>query len=265
MSNTNKLVSFIESHPCYRHHIFDQWIEAEPDSETIGALFHQIRSFCDATRPGGNMPEALQSLGFDHGSHLMQEIVESEEDHGPELASMAALIVKSANSESPFDQNQSTNEIEAFLKSCSDKLLGNLPGYDFSFGLMPQTIAARNTFNGRMKTDLNSTYRNLGVALALEIISHRHLIPGEKKALIDSGLYGVTIDDDAMHYLLEHWGECGAEAHHEQNAIDAVASLVNEDSYPFMLHGAQEFLDNLCSVWDMLSNALLSNAVNKAA
>lgn len=265
MNEAQRLVKYIETHDCYSHPVFSYWVDANPPPKVLGAAFHQIQSFCASTRPGGNFPEALDHLGFDTGSHLVQEIVESEENHGPELATMAAHIINQVSDQAMVDPKASTDEIEGFLKSCSDEILGNLPGYSKNDGLMIQTREAKKVFDRRMKTDKINTYRNLGVTLALEIISHRHLIPGEKQALVDSGIYSTSLDHDDMHYLLEHWGECGAEAHHEENATNALISVINEDTYPYMLQGAQEFLDKLERMWDTVSETLLCQRMERVA
>src|SRR5262249_56089695 len=114
------------------------------------------------------------------------------------------------------------------LKELCDRVLGTLPGYDPSTGLLAQTRRARAVFDGRLRTDRDNTIRNLGVALALEMISNRQLIPGEKTCLVDAGHYGVSLDDPEMHYLLEHWGEIGADQQHDKNARPAGGSGLND-------------------------------------
>src|SRR5437867_7227434 len=89
----DELVARIRGHRCYTHPIYEHWAAVNPNTETVGALFHQIRNFCDATRPGHNFPAALKQHQLSNESALLQEIVESEENHGPELATMAGYIV----------------------------------------------------------------------------------------------------------------------------------------------------------------------------
>lgn len=261
MKTIRDLTGFVRTHRCYQHPIFEHWIEARPDARTIGALFHQIRSFCDSTRPGGALPQALLDLGLGAQSHLLQEIVDSEESHGPELATMAGFIVNRAANEPVCTDLGDQEAVEATLKDCSDDLLGMLPGYDQASGLTIQCRAARAVFARRARSDRTSTLRNLGTTIALEMISHRHLIPGEKAALIDSGLYDAKIDQPEMHYLEEHWGELGAEAHHESNAIAAVASLYDEETAPYFIAGAADFLNTLAALWDVLDAALLRSGL----
>ena len=255
----DELVSRVRGHRCYSHPIFQHWADVSPDTAVVGALFHQIRSFCDATRPGGRFPEALAMHKLSTESGLLQEIVESEENHGPELATMAGYIVNRAAGRQIFGDLYDQNLVESGLKEFSDRLLRDLPGYDPRTGLLAQTRRARATFDGRQQVDRESTIRNLGTALALEMISNRQLIPGEKTALVDAGIYGTSIEDKEMHYLLEHWGEIGAEQQHEKNAIAAVGSVLNDDTEALILEGLYAFLDSLAALWDVLDAALLAS------
>jgi hypothetical protein len=258
-STVNDLVSRIRGHRCYNHPIFDHWAQVPPESTAVGALFHQIRSFCDATRPGGKFPEALATHQLSAESALLQEIIESEENHGPQLATMAGYIVNRAAGRTVFADLYDQELVERGLKESSDQILQNLPGYERKTGLLPQTRRARAVFDGRQQVDRDSTLRNLGTALALEMISNRHLIPGEKSALVDAGTYGAVLDDAEMHYLLEHWGEIGAEQQHEKNAIAAVGSVLNADTEALIQKGVDEFLDALTAMWDALDAALLAS------
>ncbi|ETX01390.1 MAG: hypothetical protein ETSY1_07590 [Candidatus Entotheonella factor] len=253
------MTQHIRDHRCYTHPIFQHWADSNPEPEVIGALFHQIQSFCAATRPGGNFPEALQSLGLSGESSLLQEIVESEEDHGPQLATMAGFILNQAAGENVCSDLYSQVAVEDKLKEFSDSLLGSLPGYHPESGLTTQARKAIQVFDKRELTDHDSTFNNLGTALALEMISNRQLIPGEKHCLVDSGLYGANMDQPEMYYLAEHWGEVGAEQQHEKNAIEAVASVLNGDTAPLILEGANHFLNSLANLWDVLDAALLQS------
>ena len=259
-SSVEKLVSRIQNHRCYSHPIFQHWAAVNPSPKVIGALFHQIQSFCASTRPGGNFPAALERLGKREQSGLMQEIVESEEDHGPELATMAGHIMNRAAKE-PLHSNLN----DQHLKLCSDDLLGKLPGYELSTGLTFQARKAISVFDRRQLMDRETTFKNLGTALALEMISNRHLIPGEKCCLVDSGLYGTSLDEPEMHYLLEHWGEIGAEQMHEKNAIAAVEALLTEESEPLVTQGADDFLNALAGLWDVLDSSLLQSGFTRLA
>ena len=149
--------------------------------------------------------------------------------------------------------------VEAKLRSFSDQLLSHLPGYDLDTGLTVQVRRAIAVFERRQESDRESTLRNLGTAVALEMISNRHLIPGEKHCLVDRGLYGTTLDDPEMHYLLEHWGEAGAEEQHERNALEAVEAILDESTADLIFAGADDFLESLTAVWDVLDSALLGS------
>jgi hypothetical protein len=222
------LVGRITGHRCYSHPIFDHWAMCRPGSEVVGALFHQIRSFCDATRPGGRFPDALAVHSLSRESTLLQEIVESEENHSSDLATMAGYIVNKAASRTVFPDLYDQETVEQGLKDLSDRVLQSVPGYDRENGLLPQTRRAREVFDGRQSMDRESTLRNLGTALALEMISNRHLIPGE----------------------------IGAEQQHEKNAVAALGSVLNPDTEDLIVEGVDAFLDGLADLWDVLDSVL---------
>jgi hypothetical protein len=204
----------------------------------------------------------LRKLGLSDQSELLQEIVDSEESHGPELATMAGHIINRASGQEVFSDLHDQDSIEAKLKDDSDELLHRLPGYDRDSGLTVQARKAISVLDGRKRTDQDNTMRNLGVALALEIISHGHLIPGEKRCFVDAGLYSVNLDEPEMHYLLEHWGESGAEAQHEKNAMEAVRDIINDRTAAIIFDGVNDFLDSLCALWDILDSALLQSGLS---
>ena len=258
-SSTDSLEQFVREHRCATHPIFEHWVEADPPPNTLAALFHQIQLFCASTRPGREFPNALRQLGMNEQSQLIQEIVASEADHGPELATMAAFIINQRSKAPRFTNLTDQEAIEHELKRCSDEQLGHVTGYDSGLGLTPQARRAIMVMLRREQTEPAATLANLGTTLALEIISNRHLIPGEKHCLVDSGRYGVDLDMPEMHYLLEHWGECGAEEQHEQNALEAVRAVLDDDPQNLArIHsGAADFLNALDALWDMLDETLL--------
>jgi hypothetical protein len=254
-----QIIDQIRNHRCYSHPIFQDWVKVNPGPEVVGALFHQIQCFCASTRPGINFPSALREHGLPDAGNLFDEIVASEQGHGAELATMAGCIVNKAAGQTVCTDLQDQGSVEATLREYSDKFLATLPGCDPKTGLTSQAQRAIEVFERRAETDRESTLRNLGTAIALEMTSNQMIIPGEKKALIDSGLYGVTIDDPDMHYLAEHWGELGAEQMHEQNAINAVRLALNERTEKFVEEGVNDFLDSLTALWDVLDAALLNS------
>jgi hypothetical protein len=250
----------IGKHRCSRHPIFEHWAQVPVGSDVLGALFHQIQSFCAATRPGGKFPEGLRLMGGSIEAELLDSIVESEDGHGVQLATMAAYVINREAGHTVIPDVHDQAAVEEQLRLLSNSVLATLPGYDDSTGLSVQARRAMALFDSRERTDRESTLFNLGVAVALECISNRHLIPGEKMCLIDSGLYGVSLEDPEMHYLKIHWGEVGAEAEHEQNALRAVALIgATPDDQVLILRGVESFLDSLCALWDFLDTALLQS------
>jgi hypothetical protein len=189
----------------------------------------------------------------------MQEIVDSEEDHGPELATMMGYLLNKTAGTEVCPNLHDQEAIETQFRNYSDKILGTLPGYDHETGLTVQTLKAKAVFEGRKRTDRETTIRNLGVAVALEMVSNGHLIPGEKHCLVDSGVYGVSMEEEPMHYLLEHYGEIGAEQQHEKNAIAAVDAILDEETESLVMEGIHNFLDSLERMWDVLDSALLQS------
>ena len=255
----DNLLKHIENHRCYTHPIFKHWGETNPHYEVVGALFHQIQSFCASTRPGGNYLDAMKEHGLVKENHFQQAIVESEEGHGPELATMAGYVVNKAAKNCVFSDYYDQEGIEEKLKYFSNKLLGNLPGYDAETGLTIQAQKAISVMNRREATDFESTIKNIGATVALEKISNGQLIPGEKHCLIDNQLYGISMDDPEMHYLLEHYGEIGAEQQHEKYAVEMVASVLNEKTADLVFAGVNDFLNSLANLWDVLDSALLQS------
>lgn len=255
----------IRNHRCYNHPIFANWAQVNPQPEVIGALFHQIQCFCSSTRPGWNLPVGIAALGLSAESHLIQEIVDSEEDHGPELATMAGYILNKAAGRAVCPDLDDQHAVEATLKEYSDEILGKLPGYERKTGLTVQARKAMAVFERRKSAERDDTFRNLGAALALEMISNRHLIPGEKHCLVDSGLYAVDLEEPEMHYLKEHWGEVGAEQMHEANAVAVVAAVMTPENEALFRAGADEFLNSLAGLWDLLDSSLLQSGFKAAA
>lgn len=152
-ADIESLVSDIKSHRSYTHPIFDNWIENDPDPQVLGALFHQIQSFCASTRPGGEMPNAMRKHGLDESGHLIDEIVESEDGHGVELATMASHIINKAAGKQVFNDPYNQQVIEDQLKEYSDSILRSLPGWSAKTGLLPQTKRAVEIFSRRNLTE----------------------------------------------------------------------------------------------------------------
>lgn len=265
MRRIESLVAEVQDHRVFGHPLYRHWSETLPSVDVSGALFHQIQSFCASTRPGCAFPDALRSFGWQEQAGLMVEIVDSEAGHGPELAAMAGHIINRSGEGTLYPDVFDGARVEAGLKQASDRLLSGLPGYDISTGHTAQADAAIAVFRRRELADKGSTVRNLGTALALEIVSNQSLIPGEKAALVDSGSYGVSLDEPEMHYLAEHWGECGAEQLHEQNVIKAVGATLSGDTSDEIEAGVRDFVESLAALWDVLDSALLSSGIRPAA
>jgi hypothetical protein len=259
MLTVEVLTDRVLNHRVYDHAVFTHWADSPPGAPATAAMFHQIQKFCASTRPGLGFSEGLARIGLDEQRRLIDEIVASESGHGPELATMAGHVVNRIGPEPVFVDVNDQAAVEGGLRASSDQLLGSLPGYDRTEGLTVQARTAIGVFERRALTDPEATYRNLGTALALEIISNQSLIPGEKRAIVDSGNYGVTLDDPELHYLAEHWGECGAEQQHEKNVIEAVAGAIDPTTAPLISAGVDDFIQSVANLWDLLDSALLQS------
>lgn len=264
---TKMLFKNIINSRLFAHRMFYHWAFVDPPPNILGAAFHQIQMFCASTRSLGAFSDGLSvTLGLDKAASLMREISEGETGHGEKLAIMAAHIInkkaeKIGISKPSFPSDFSRENIERMLKENSDLVLSKLPGYEFYSGLAPQTRQATQVFQRRNFTKESDVLYSLGAALALEITSNRHIIPGEKYALVDSGHYGVTLEDMEMLYLKEHFGECGAEALHERNVIEAVSEALSRKSewYVQIEKGVDDFLEALSAMWDLIDAALFQS------
>jgi len=176
---------------------------------------------------------------------------------------MAGHILNKSAEQKIISDVFNQNLVESKLKAYSDSILKNIPGYDKETGLALQTRKARAVFFRRNKMDRENTWRNIGSTIALETISHQHLIPGEKHCLIDNKLYSVNLKDNEMHYLEEHWGELGAEKEHEANALQILDSIINKKNAKFIMEGVNDFLNSLYALWNFLDSVLLQSGITK--
>jgi len=253
------LVNHIRNHRCYNHPLFHHWAEARPDAETVGALFHHIQRLCSCTRPALEFESALSRIGLDEECEILASIVKSEADHGPQLATMAAHTVNQRSGTLLFSSLTDQRAVEAQLAEYSQRKLGALPGYRAATSSLPEDRRVWEVFGRRAKDDPESTYRNIGTLLAIELLANGHIIPGEVHCLVDAGSYGVTIEDPEMEYLKEHAGEAGAENWYEREAIRAVEGVLSPSNEELILQGANDCLDSIAALWDVLDENLLGS------
>jgi hypothetical protein len=257
-----ELTDIAEKHSVMSHPIFDHLKQVAPSGEHLGAFFDQVQHFCAATRSSRSLPQALREIGLPGVATHIDAIAESESGHGKDLAMMIAYIMNKSGEAWHPNITDSVNIELKLREQCSDVLFFHLPIYDREMGMLLQTRDAIKTFEAREKCDLYSVAYSLGVTIALEAVSHRHLIPGEIAAL--TGAYGVSLTEPEMKYLAEHGGEGGAEEEHEQYAIDAIvqftaSDLMNEKMRDAMHHGARDFCDRLAELWDALDVIVLGS------
>jgi len=251
-------VNHIRNHRCYTHPIFHRWASAGPDAERIGALFHHIQRLCACTRPALSFERGLARLGLDEECEILASIVKSEEDHGPQFATMAAHVMNHRSGDRLFPDLADQGAIEAALAACSRRQLGALPGYDAEPASLPADRRVWEVFGRRAKDDAESTYLNIGSLLAIELLANGHIIPGEVHCLVDAKLYGVASEDPEMEYLDEHAGEAGAENWHERAAIRAVQGVLTPANEELVFRGVDDCLEAVADLWDVLDQQLLS-------
>lgn len=249
------LVTRIRAHRCYHHPLFDHWVQSRPDWQAIGAFFHHMQCTCSASRPGWSFDEGLEQIGAE--TDTLRAIVASEENHGPHLATMTAFLMNRAARQTICPDVYDQDAVETVMRDCSVKYFGAFPGYDRATGRLKQDRRVSMIYGRRKRTDRESTYRNIGTLVATEIIASGHVFPGELRCLFESGYYGAKRDDPEMEYLFEHAGQDGAEAWHAEKAIAATAKVLDASNEPLIREGAQEILDALAEMWDLLDATLL--------
>jgi hypothetical protein len=252
------LVNHIRNHRCYNHPLFHHWAAVNPSAEGVGTLFHHIQRLCACTRPALNFEHGLSQLKLDEESAILASIVKSEADHGPQLATMAAHIVNQRAGKPLFVDLTDQDTIEAKLAEYSRRKFSALPGYHPATASLPEDRRVWEVFGRRAKDDEESTYRNIGSLLAIELLANGHIIPGEVHCLVKADLYHSDIEDRDMEYLKEHAGEAGAENWHEREAIRAVQSVLNSSNEQLVFEGVDDCLDAIAALWDALDQGLLT-------
>ncbi len=258
----NTLVEYVRNHRGYTHPIFHNWARAKPRPDVVGALFHHIQSLCACSRPAWNLEGALRALDRPNECKIFSSIVKSEEDHGPQLATMAGYIVNCAAHEQVFPALEKQSDVETGLRGFSAKFFGTLPGYDKTKGWTVQDRRISAVFERRKLADRDSTFRNIGTLLAIEMIANGHIIPGEQHCLVDSGLYALDLQSSEMEYLREHAGDDGAEKWHEEQATLAVGNMLDASTEPLIFDGVRECMDAVCGLWDLLDATLLQPTIS---
>lgn len=259
----DEIVHSIRSHRCYHHPMFEHWLAVKPSWEVIGTFLHHMQCTCSASRPGWAFEVGLEKLGLQ--TKTLRAIVASEENHGPHLATMAAFLMNRAAGRTVCPHVHDQDAIEAVMRDCSRRFFGALPGYDMETGRLKQDRRVAMVYARRRQTDRESTLRNIGTLLATEIIAAGHVFPGELRCFFESGFYGVKRDDPEMEYLFEHAGSEGAEAWHAETAIAATGEVLDAENAALIRAGAEEILDALAQMWDILDAALLMPDVAAAA
>ncbi len=190
----------LNTHPVFEHPIYKQIAYQKLDQESMKSFWRHMGKYCALTRPGHNFIPSLRTAGLTQTADNMESIIASEAGHGKELETMAQYLI---------GKTITCSQLKKVFK------LDTIP----SLQEMEQIFAVRKSLDPK-----NIPY-NLGVTLALEILANQNIIPGEVEAFVDCGHYQVSLTDPETHYLAEHAGEAGAEAHHEKLITEAITQL----------------------------------------
>jgi hypothetical protein len=255
----SELVAYVEGHRAYTHPIFDHWGASRPQPDVIGAMFHHIGSLCACSRPAWSFETALAELDRPEECQILKSIVNSEEDHGPQLAVMAGHIVNCAAREAVIPDLNQQVDVERRLRAFSARFFDALPSYSRETGMLAQDRRVKAVFDRRKLSSRDATLGNVGALLAIEMLANGHIIPGEVRCLVDSELYGASMATPEMEYLREHAGDEGAECWHEEEAKRAVGAMLDCETEALIFGGLRECLDAVCGLWDLLDSTLLAS------
>lgn len=200
----------IEGHGVLAHQLFQRMANKRLGAAQLAAFLHQMGFFCTASRPCHDLPGALRAAGYAHEAGHVQAIADSEAEHREKFAVMAVYLVNKAAGSAIIPERGELASMEDALRGQAAKLVCK-PG-----ALLPETLEASAVFDVRREHGDAAVARAVGVGLAIEVLAHRSIVPGEVLAFVESGFYGVTLDDPSLGYLKEHAGEEGAEAWHAE-------------------------------------------------
>jgi hypothetical protein len=220
-----RVLEAIEAHRALRHPLFQEMAKHKLSLKYRELFFREMGEFCRASRDFGVLADHLDRWnikGNAEAAQAVREIAKSEEDHAAEFEAMAKHLTE--------NPEFSATDGERFQA----------------------TERAAGHFSTRRSESRLLVDASLGALIAVELLTHRHIIPGEITAFVTSGHYGVSLDDPGMQYLKNHAGDLRAESKHEELVLTRVANL-ETNIFSF---GATEFLDDVATWYDILLNCL---------
>ena len=193
------------SRPSFRavltHRLFRRMAREPLNSDQLINFLVPMGDFCAYSRPCHRLPDALRELGHTESAEGVECIAASEAGHGPQFERMAIELVYSPIQFPAVkpEARMRWHEIDRLV----DKRL------------LEPTYEVIKIFASRHYRGVLHVPRAIGIMLAVEMIAHESIIPGEVMVFIDNPHYqNMTLDHPSMAYLREHAGVDGAEAWH---------------------------------------------------
>lgn len=189
----------------FNHGIYDYMAQQPLNSAQMQLWWDGMSNYCKPTRNAGRWLRALPARHKETKDALWK-VFESESGHEKTLAIMAQYLIERC-------------EVRVDLAA---KISQQKRQID------PTLQAFKNLLAKRESKKTVDTPHNIGTMLGIERLANQNIIPGEVKAFIDSNHYGVKLSDPEMHYLVEHYGELGAEAWH-QATLEKTSKILGTD------------------------------------
>lgn len=181
-----------------RHRLFPRMARDPLNSDQIIDFLVAMGDFCKESRSCHRLPEALRKLGHYGSAETVKLIATSEADHDPKFEQMAMALIYSGP------------EVCALSRMSWEEI-----GHLSDGRLLKPTFDVMQIFAPRRYDGVVHVPQAIGVMLAVEMIAHESIVPGEVMVFIGSPHYlGFTLDHPAMAYLKEHAGAEGTEAWH---------------------------------------------------
>lgn len=225
--DVNRFIYIVKSHRAFNHPLWGKLASQKLTPRRLADFLTQMGAFCEASRQHGFLVEAMKAMKLTVPAEMVQRILDSEVGHDVDFARMSRQLLTGSKFTDCWHGD--------FIKK-----------YD---QLVPEVRLAYSMFTLRQLTSRDATLFNLGVMFVVELAAHQHIIPGEVAAFIDSGFYGLKLDD--VRYLKDHAGEHGAEHDHEQTICTVIVNLEYKDS-DAVDRGVNQFLECLEKFYDRL-------------
>lgn len=184
-----------------KHRLFPRMARNPLNSDQLIDFMVAMGDFCAQSRPCHRLPAALRELGYTESAAAVERIAASEAGHGPDFERMAIEIIYSPVTIPPIAREHWASWAQLT--------------HDVDERLLRPTYEVIRIFASRRFEGVVHVSQAIGAMLAVEMIAHESIIPGEVMVFIGSPHYaGLALDHPSMAYLKEHAGHDGAEAEH---------------------------------------------------